>query len=84
VLDGRDRDGKEVFEGVEFEGEQPAQPEPKENPLLPKWMQESQRQEELMRDQNDIQYSDDDDDDYDDEVEEYNENEEEFYEEDID
>jgi hypothetical protein len=43
VLDGRDRDGKEVFEGVEFEGEQPAQPEPKENPLLPKWMQESQR-----------------------------------------
>lgn len=43
VLDGRDRDGKEVFEGVEFEGEQPAQPEQKENPLLPKWMQESQR-----------------------------------------
>ena len=79
VLDGRDRDGKEVFEGVEFEGEQP--PEQKENPMIPKWMQESQRQEEMM--QGDNQYSDDDDDDYDDEVD-YNENEEEVYEEDID
>ena len=80
VLDGRDRDGKEVFEGVEFEGEQPP-PEQKENPMIPKWMQESQRQEEMM--QGDNQYSDDEDDDYDDEVD-YNENEEEVYEEDID
>jgi hypothetical protein len=45
VLDGKDRDGKEVFEGVEFENELglPNADQQKENPLLPKWMQESQR-----------------------------------------
>jgi hypothetical protein len=41
VLDGKDRDGNEVFEGIEFEGEQPTsitQADQKENPLIPKWI----------------------------------------------